>query len=308
MSITKAKGHRAKNKGIAQTRFDKVFETINIFLLCIILFITLFPLLIVVQRSLVPPEDVMMSSGGLSSLIPHRITFDYYGYVINNQVIWRAYGVTLTRAALGTAVNLLLTIMTAYPLSKKSLPGNRQLMLIFFITMIFSGGMIPTYLLVTSLGLQDTIWALIIPSALSVYNMIIMRTFFRSLPIELEESARIDGCNDIMILIRIILPLSLPAIASVGLFYAVWHWNTFMDGVLYITDRRLWPLQILLRETLLTSSMSELELNNSFAEVLPPPQGLIATEIIVTMLPIICTYPLLQKHFVKGILIGSVKG
>ena len=293
---------------LAQTRVDKVFEAVNLIILTLILVITLIPFLIVVQRSLVPPEEVMRSSGGLSSLIPHHITLDYYKYVGTNPILWRAYGVTILRTVLGTAINLLVTVLTAYPLSKKQMPGNRGLMTFFFITMIFSGGMIPSYLLVTSLGLQDTIWALVLPGAMSVYNMIIMRTFLRSLPEEMEESARIDGCHDIMILFRIILPLSLPAIASVGLFYAVWHWNTFMDGVLYITDRKLWPLQILLRETMLTSSMSELELNNAFAEVTPPAQGLIATEIIVTMLPIICLYPMLQKYFVKGILIGSVKG
>ena len=293
---------------LAQTRADKVFEVVNLIVLTMILVITLVPFLIVVQRSFVPPEEVMRSSGGLSSLIPRHITLDYYRYVVTNPILWRAYGVTILRTVLGTAINLLVTVLTAYPLSKRQLPGNKGLMTFFFITMIFSGGMIPSYLLVTSLGLQDTIWALVLPGAMSVYNMIIKRTFLRSLPEELEESARIDGCHDIMILFRIILPLSLPAIASVGLFYAVWHWNTFMDGVLYITDRKLWPLQILLRETMLTSSMSELELSNAFAEVTPPPQGLIATEIIVTMLPIICLYPMLQKYFVKGILIGSVKG
>lgn len=293
---------------IAQTGFDKAFEAVNIFVLLLILMITLVPFLVVIQRSMVPPEEVMLSSGGLSSLLPRKVTFDYYRFVANNPVIWRAYGVTIIRTLLGTFINLLISVLTAYPLSKKRIPGNKIIMLFFFITMIFNGGMIPTYLLVTSLGLQDTIWALVLPNAMSVYNMIILRTFFRSLPEELEESARIDGCHDVMILFRIILPLSLPAIASIGLFYAVWHWNTFMDGVLYITDRRLWPLQILLRETLLTSSMSELELNNAFAEVMPPAQGLIAAEIIVTMLPIICVYPFIQKHFVKGIMIGSVKG
>ncbi|MHC1787430.1 MAG: carbohydrate ABC transporter permease [Christensenellales bacterium] len=297
-----------KRNRITLTAADRAFEIFNLSFLALILLVTLVPFLIVIQRSLVPPEEVMRPTGGLSSLIPRNVTFDYYKYIINNPVIWHAYGVTVMRTLLGTFINLLLTVLTAYPLSKKNLLGNRRIMIFFFITMIFNGGMIPTYLLVTSLGLQDTIWALVLPSALSVYNMIIMRTFFRSLPSELEESARIDGCHDIMILFRIILPLSLPAVASVGLFYAVWHWNTFMDGVLYITDRKLWPLQILLRETMLTASMSELELNNAFAEVTPPAQGLISAEIIITMLPIICVYPFLQKHFVKGVLIGSIKG
>ena len=173
--------------------------------------------------------------------------------------------------------------------------------------MIFSGGMIPTYLVVKSYHLTNTIWALIVPGLLNVYNMIIMRTFFEGIPEDLEEAARIDGCSEWKALIKIILPVSKPALASVGLFYAVWHWNSFFDVVLYITKRELWPLQTLLREIVLTMSMAEL--NASLADVATPPSSaVIAATVIVSILPILLVYPFLQKHFVKGVMIGAVKG
>lgn len=202
---------------------------------------------------------------------------------------------------------MVITVLTAYPLSKKFLPGRSVIMQLFFFTMIFSGGMIPTYLVVKSYHLTNTIWALIVPGLLNVYNMIIMRTFFEGIPEDLEEAARIDGCSEWKALIKIILPVSKPALASVGLFYAVWHWNSFFDVVLYITKRELWPLQTLLREIVLTMSMAEL--NASLADVATPPSSaVIAATVIVSILPILLVYPFLQKHFVKGVMIGAVKG
>ena len=173
--------------------------------------------------------------------------------------------------------------------------------------MIFSGGMIPTYLVVKSFKLNNTIWALIVPSLLNVYNMIIMRTFFEGIPDDLEEAARIDGCSEWKTLIKIILPVSKPTLASISLFYAVWHWNAFFDVVLYITDRKLWPLQTLLREVVLTMSMAEL--NAQMADVATPPSSsVIAATVMVSTVPILVVYPFLQKYFVKGVMVGAVKG
>ncbi len=293
---------------IRESTVDRVFDITNCLILVMIAFATLFPFLIVIGTSITPPEEIMRKTTGIFR-IPQHVTFDYYRYILKgNSPILRALGITVFRTAAGTTINLILTALTAYPLSKKYIPGMNGIMKLFFFTMLFSGGMIPNYLVVRSLHLTNTLWALILPGALSVYNMIIMRTFFRSIPEEIEESARMDGCSDIMILFRIILPLSLPAIASLGLFYAVAHWNAFFDAVLYITDRKIWPMQLLLREILLTASVSELDLRNALNEATPPPSALIAATILITTIPIICVYPFLQKYFVKGVLIGSVKG
>ena len=182
-------------------------------------------------------------------------------------------------------------------------------MLLFIFTMIFSGGLIPTFMVVRELHLLNTFWAMIIPSALSVYFMIIMRNFFSSIPEELAESAYMDGASDMTVLFRIILPVSLPAIACITLFYAVFHWKAFMDVVIYITDRNMWPLQMLLREILISSSVAELALGGSIIDPNRPGFFVLANAIIVvSSIPIICVYPFLQKYFVKGLMIGSVKG
>jgi len=181
-------------------------------------------------------------------------------------------------------------------------------MMIFFFTMLFNGGMIPTYLAVRSYHLLDTLWALILPGALSVYNMIIMRSFFKSLPLEMEESAKIDGCTDMKVLFKIILPLSGPCLAAIGLFYAVGHWNSFFDAVMYINNRNLWPLQLILREILLTSSLSSVETNVSSNVLAPTSMAIMCTTIVISSLPIIIVYPFIQKHFVTGIMLGAVKG
>jgi len=175
--------------------------------------------------------------------------------------------------------------------------------------MIFSGGLIPTFMVVREMRLLNTFWAMIIPGALSVYFMIIMRNFFSAIPEELAESAHMDGASDITILFKIILPVSLPAIAAISLFYAVWHWNEFMDAVIFITDRHLWPLQMLLREILVSSSVAELALGGAIIDPNRPGFFVLANAVIVvSAIPIICVYPWLQKYFVKGLLLGSVKG
>ena len=203
---------------------------------------------------------------------------------------------------------LTITALTAYPLSKKDLPAGKAIMGAFLFTMVFQAGMIPTFLAVRQYRLLDTFWALLLPEILSVYNMIIMRTFFSSLPNELMEAAAIDGCSEMGILLRIVLPLSAPVLASIGLFYAVWHWNSWFDAVLYITDRQLWPMQTLLREILLSSSLSELEQGSILEGAMPPATTVQAAAIMISVIPIACVYPFLQKHFVKGMMIGSVKG
>ncbi len=285
---------------------DSIFTALIYIILVIIGLITLFPFLDVVFNSLTSSKELVENAKSVIA-IPKNPTLENYRYVLSGNSIFRAYGVTIFRTIVGTVLNMAITVMTAYPLSKKFLPGRSGLMQIFFFTMIFSGGMIPTYLVVKTFKLTNTIWALIIPSLLNVYNMIIMRTSFEGIPEELEDAAKIDGCSEWTTLIRIVLPVSKPTLASISLFYAVWHWNSFFDVVLYITDRKLWPLQTLLREVVLTMSMAEL--NAQLADVTTPPSSsVIAATVMVSTLPILVVYPFLQKYFVKGVMVGAVKG
>ena len=287
---------------------DRIYTVVIYIVLVFVAFATLFPFLDVVLTSITPTVELAEKAKDII-IIPEHPTLSHYYYILKGNIqMIRSIGVTVQRTVIGTLLALALTALTAYPLSKRYLPGRNWIMKIFFFTMIFSGGMIPTFLVVKSYNLLDTIWALIIPEMMSIYNMIIMRTFFSSIPEELEEAARIDGCSDIRILGSIILPLSMPVLASIGLFYAVWHWNAFFDAVLYINSRELWPLQTLLREILLSTSISELQQGNLLADTMPPSTAVIAASIMISTLPIACVYPFLQKHFVKGIMIGSVKG
>ena len=294
-----------KNR-VKQSKGDMIFTGFVYIILIMIGIITLFPFLEVVFNSLMSSKELVESAKSILAF-PKHPTLDNYKYVLNGERIYNAYGITIFRTIIGTLLNMIITVLTAYPLSKKFLPGRSVFMQIFFFTMIFSGGMIPTYLVVKMFGLVDTIWALIIPSLLNVYNMIIMRTFFEGIPEELEDAAKIDGCSEWKTLLKIVLPVSKPALASIGLFYAVWHWNSFFDVVLYITKRELWPLQTLLREVVLTMSMAEL--NASMADLATPPSSsVIAATVMVSTIPILVVYPFLQKYFVKGVMIGAVKG
>lgn len=295
-----------KNNKVKLSMGDRIF-TIVVYLILIVAGIaTLFPFLDVVFTSLTSAKELVENAEKVIA-IPRHPTLQNYEYVLSGQSIFHAYGVTIFRTVVGTVFNMLITVLTAYPLSKKFLPGRSVIMQIFFFTMIFSGGMIPTYLVVKSYHLTNTIWALIIPGMLNVYNMIIMRTFFEGIPEDLEEAARIDGCSEWKALAKIILPVSKPVLASISLFYAVWHWNSFFDVVLYITERKLWPLQTLLREIVLTMSMAEL--NANMADVATPPSSsVVAATVMVSVIPILLVYPFLQKYFVKGVMIGAVKG
>ncbi|MBD2847437.1 carbohydrate ABC transporter permease [Paenibacillus sp. IB182496] len=262
------------------------------------------PLLQVVTISLSPPKVV--NSYGFH-LFPTVLDFSGYAKVLRYDAIWTAYGNTVLRTLLGTAITLLLTFLGAYPLSKKRLPHRKFWTGFVVLTMFFSGGMIPTYLLVKGLGLMNTIWALVLPSAISVFLLLIVRNFMIALPESLEESAKIDGANDVFILFRIVLPLSLPIIATVGLYTAVWHWNAWFDSMIYIQEESKQVLQLILRRILLEGQDVSVETSASM-------QAAVSTEtvkmaaLVVSVLPIMCVYPFLQKYFVKGTLIGSVKG
>lgn len=235
---------------------DKCFVIVNAVLLTLVLIAVLYPLWFVLIASI---SDTAAVLTGKVWLWPRDFTLAGYKIVLQNGELLRSYGNTVLYTAMGTAINLVLTVMAAYPMSRRDYRGRNALMAFIVFTMFFSGGMIPTYLLVKDLGMLNTIWAMVIPNAVSVWNIIIMRTFFlQSLPYEIQEAAQIDGCSDIKILLRIVLPLSKPILAVMVLFYAVGHWNAFFNALIYLTDRDLYPLQLILREILIQGQMASM--------------------------------------------------
>jgi putative aldouronate transport system permease protein len=235
---------------------------------------------------------------------------DPYYRVFDNEAIWTGYANTLLYTVAGTMVNIVLTILAAYPLSQRDLPGSRQLMMVITLTMFFSGGLIPTYLLVKSLGMNNTIWAMIIPGAISTYNLIVMRTFFQNgIPHEVQESAWMDGSSNFRLLLSIIIPLSMPIIAVMVLFYGVAHWNAYFNALIYLKDRELFPLQLIMREILILNQSEDMGMDGAgMAERVLMAESIKYSVIIVSTLPILLLYPFVQKYFVKGVMIGSIKG
>lgn len=296
-------------RGVKLSAADKTFGFFNGLFLILASLLTLVPVAQVLLTSFTPATDMLRPSSGILQIPSHFTLHNYVWLFRGSDRLISAYQITILRTVVGTAFSLLVTVMTAYPLSKKYLPGKKPVMMLFYFTMLFSGGIIPTYLVVDTLRLTDTFAALILPCAMSVYNMILMRTYFQSIPEELDESARLDGACDIRILFSIILPVSMPALASIGLFYAVSHWNSYIDAVMYIRSRELWPLQLLMREILTNNSVAELSLGGLIEDPnRPNAQLIISVVIVVSALPIMCVYPFLQKYFVKGLMIGSIKG
>jgi ABC-type sugar transport system, permease component len=242
-------------------------------------------------------------------LIPRDWSIAAYQYIFSSDTIFRSIGVSVFITVAGTLTNLAFTLTMAYSLSRKDLMGRRLFMNMIIFSMLFSGGMIPGYLVVKELGLIDSYAAVILPGAISAFNLIIIRNFFQQLPPGLEESARIDGCTELGVLWRIVLPLSKPVIATFGLFYAVGHWNNFFSALLYLNDHKKWPLQVMLREIVMLSQLAVGDLSNMDPNfVTPPDQAVKMAVIVVGTVPILCVYPFLQKHFAKGVLLGSIKG
>ncbi|MCZ8516990.1 carbohydrate ABC transporter permease [Paenibacillus filicis] len=260
-----------------------------------------FPLLYVLSVSITPFSEVLKNGGFI--LIPRTLTFDAYHKLLTVSNIPRAFGVTVLVTVVGTLLNIAITALMAYPLSRKQLPGRSFFLMMVVFTLLFTGGMIPTYLVVKALGLLNSIWAMILPNLVWSFNVLIMKSFYENLPEELFESARIDGAQEFRILRQIVAPLSIPVTLTIGLFYAVGHWNEFFQAIMYVTDRKLFPLQVIVREILVQTQQP---LEN--AENITPTETLQMASVIMASLPIIIVYPFLQKHFTKGMLLGSVKG
>ncbi|WP_127588289.1 carbohydrate ABC transporter permease [Paenibacillus koleovorans] len=286
------------------TATERLVNGINYTLLALLAASCTLPFLYVISISLTPISEVIKRDGLV--IIPTNITWTAYKEILQGDRLFNAYQVTLFRVIIGTLLNLVFTIMTALPLSRKALPGRSPILLFIVFTMLFSGGIIPSYLLVKEVGLLNSTWALVIPGLVNAFYLMIVKSFFEQLPEAIDEAARIDGAGEISILVRIILPLSVPIIATIGLFYAVWHWNNYFDALIYISDAEKQPVQLFLRQILLASvaiSGDAAEAANSVN-----PISVQMASVVVTTLPILLIYPFIQKHFTRGVLLGSVKG
>lgn len=291
---------------VRETGFDKVFTITNYTVLSVIGLATLFPLYYVFVISFTDPSEYL--KGGLI-LFPSKWSLVSYEYLLSTKTFLRAIEVSAFLAVVGTICSLLVTSGLAYALSRRRLKGRKVLLFMILITLLFNPGIIPPFLLVRELGLINSLWSLILPALTSGWYVLLMKGFFDSIPSSLEEAATIDGCNDINIWYRIILPLSLPAMAAFGLFYAVAYWNTFFTALLYINDFEKWPLQVLLQNLLIDSSTAvggEVAQQIS-AERQVPGETLKMAAVVIGTVPILLVYPFLQKHFAKGAMVGSVK-
>ncbi|TBL76658.1 carbohydrate ABC transporter permease [Paenibacillus thalictri] len=267
--------------------------------------ITLYPFIYVLVASVSEPVAVMKHQGLL--FWPLGFTLKAYDYVFENPMILKGYQNTLLYVSLGTCINMLMTSLGAYALSRRYLRVGNWVMLMIVFTMFFSGGLIPSYLNVKSLGMQDTVWALVIPSAINTFNLIVMRTAFRGVPDSMEESAKIDGANDFIILFRIFIPLVLPLFTVILLFYLVQHWNSWFPAMIYLRTREMYPVQLILREILISSSTETMTSGVSARDSEPIGETIKYATIMVVCIPIICVYPFLQKYFTKGIMVGAIK-
>ena len=286
---------------------DKIYMVFVYAITSFILVIILVPLLFVVASSFSAPEAVM---AGKVYLWPVNFNLKGYSMILGHDMLMTGFKNSLIYVVLGTSINIIMTILASYPLSRKDLRLRNPIMFFFAFTMLFSGGMIPTYILIRNLGLLDTRGAMVLPSAMAMWNVIVMRTYFQtSIPDELLESAKLDGCDDFRFLIKIVLPLSTPIIAVNILLYAVSHWNSYMNGFLYLTDTNLYPLQLVLRDILITNNVAGVELDIGTQLERERLKALLQySTIVVACVPVMVLYPFIQKHFIKGVMIGAIKG
>ena len=292
---------------IKQSRTDRVFGMIVSAIVAFAVFITLYPLVFVLSASISNPMEVFQ---GNVWFLPKGINFEAYKQVFLNKKIWTGYRNTIFYTCFGTLIATALSISAAYPLARRKLYGKKVFMAYFMITMFFNGGMVPTYLIVQKLGLYDTVWAVILVNMVTVYNIIVAKTFIQStIPEDLYEAAEIDGCGDIRVFFKVVLPLSAPIIAVLTLFYGVAYWNNYFNGLIYVGSSDKYPLQLILRDILLSNATSEMiDAMETDINKLMVSESLKYAVVVVSSVPMLVLYPFLQKFFVKGVMIGSVKG
>lgn len=289
---------------IKASKGSKIFDVFNYAFLSVFALVMLLPLLYVLAGSLTSDAELAVKK---IVLIPTKPTLDSYRYILSSGIIFTSLLRSIEITVVGTAINIFMTTLMAYPLSRRTLRGRGIIMKLVVFTMVFNGGMIPTYLMVRNLGLLNSYWSLWLPSAITAFNLILMKNFFQELPDGIEEAAKIDGCNDLQILFRMALPLSMPSIAALTLFYAVGHWNNFFNSLMYIQDSYKWPIQVWLRQIVILSQAG-FDVNASTTDFVQPPETTKLAVIAVATIPILCVYPFLQKYFAKGVTLGSVKG
>ena len=288
-----------RRKLLSATAGEKVFDVFVYATLGLCFLLWFFPLIYVLLASFTPYKDVVKGS---LLIIPSSFTLTGYEYIFNSTNIFKSFGNTLFITVVGTSLSMTVAILLAFPLSRKDLPGRSVLLKLLVFTMYFSGGLIPTYMVVRNLKLVNTIWAMIIPGALSVYNMLLVKSYFESMPDGLMDAAIIDGCGPLRTLVRIVLPLSLPVIMSVTLFFMVDYWNSYYSYVYYCYDPDLRPLQVVLREIIKKAT------GDAEAEEYVPTITVQMSAIVFACIHIICVYPFLQKYFTKGVMLGAIKG
>lgn len=297
-----------KASTIRETRSDRLFLLGIYMLLTVVLIIVLFPLIFIISSSFSSPQAVV---SGKVWLFPVDFTLEGYKAVFRNPQIVSGYSNSLFYAVAGTAVNVALTVMLAYPLARKTFYGRNFIMVLLVITMMFDGGLIPFYLVVKNLHMLDTRWAMILPGAMAVFQVIVARTFFQTtIPDEIAEAAELDGCSDIRFITSIVIPLSKPILAVLTLMYAVGHWNAYFDALIFLKSPNLFPLQIVLRNILILNTIDPTMVSK--VDQMLAQQGLKDllkySLIVVASAPVLIIYPFVQKHFVKGVMIGSLKG
>ena len=298
---------KKKHRGIKLNPVERVGMAV-VYLICIMAgILTIVPFLYIVAGSFATEKELVERA---FFIIPHTFSLNAYKYIIADGSIFRGLANSFFIMIAGTVVNMAFTTTLAYPLSKSNLKGRNVVLNVIIVTMLFSGGMIPNYLVVKGLGLLDSYWALMLPGAVNAFNLIIVKNFFQELPHELEEAARIDGSSDVGIFAKIILPLSKPALASVGLFYAVSHWNDFFNSLIYLNSTEKFPVQIILRQIVLLAQGASADGSAVDFGVggTPPEQVVKMAATVVATIPILCVYPFVQKYFEQGVMVGAVKG
>lgn len=302
--------NRSSSVGLAdRTPADRVFHCVALTLLAVVIVVIFYPLWAVVVASFSNPTELYQKT---FLILPTEWTLSSYELVFGDKDFVMGFANSVFYTVTGTAINVALNICGAYPLSKRRLKGKSFLMLMFTFTMFFSGGMIPTYLLISRLRLLDTVWAILLPTAISTYNLIIMRTYFQTtIPQELEDAAAVDGCTNFRFLLSVVLPLSMPVVMVVGLYYGVARWNDYFSAMMYVTKRSLYPLQLVLREILLQNlagNMLHTATDAGYADRMIARMGLKYAVIVISTLPILIVFPFVQRFFAKGMMIGAVKG
>lgn len=299
-----------KRRGkMRQSWHDRLFDAVNITIMVLLFAVFLWPLIFVLSASFSDPAAVW---NGKMWFLPVGFNVSCYEEILRYKSIWIGYGNTILYTVVGTLINLVMTVCAAYPLSRKDFVMRNFFMGMFVFTMYFGGGLIPTYLVVQKLGMLDTMWAMMIPGAVSIFNVIITRTYFQnSIPETLQEAAELDGANSAQYLVHIVLPLSAPILAVMALYYGVGHWNSYFDALIYLQDTNKYPLQMFLRDILIQNKvdLNMMGLDPAQAEA---KQQLAQTikygVMIVASVPVLCFYPFVQKYFVKGVMIGAIKG